>query len=281
LFACAVACLAAAIGTATAVFAIVNGVVIRPLPFQHAERLVAIWGVNPSRDTVKRGFSWPDTIDLSRATRSLDGVAAMANAPSGMTLTGRGDPLPVPMWVVSGNFFEVLGVPAAIGRTLTSADDVPRSQPSVTISHALWSQRFGSDQAIVGQSLTLDGRAFIVTGVAPRGFAYPAVAQMWVSIAHGVPEYVENRGAGWLEIIGRMKPGVTPDAARADLTIPLDDLWKRYHSSRGPEQLSVVPLQQELLGDTRPALWALLAAVLVLLAVACANVGGLLLFRYG
>jgi predicted permease len=279
LFACAVACLAAAIGTATAVFAIVNGVVIRPLPFQHAERLVAIWGVNPSRDTVKRGFSWPDTIDLSRATRSLDGVAAMANAPSGMTLTGRGDPLQVPMWVVSGNFFEVLGVPAAIGRTLTSADDVPRSQPSVTISHALWSQRFGSDQAIVGQSLTLDGRAFIVTGVAPRGFAYPAVAQMWVSIAHGVPEYVENRGAGWLEIIGRMKPGVTPDAARADLTIPLDDLWKRYHSSRGPEQLSVVPLQQELLGDTRPALWALLAAVLVLLAVACANVGGLLLMR--
>jgi hypothetical protein len=77
-----------ALGTATAVFAIVNSVVLRPLPFQHAERLVAIWGVNPSRDTVKRGCSWPDTIDLSRATRSLDGVAAMANAPSGMTLTG-------------------------------------------------------------------------------------------------------------------------------------------------------------------------------------------------
>ena len=279
MFACAVACLAAALGTATAVFAIVNGVVLRPLPFQHADRLVAIWGVNPSRDTVKRGFSWPDTIDLARATSSLDGVAAMANAPSGMTLTGRGDPAQIPMWVVSGNFFEVLGVPPALGRTLTAADDIPNSQPSVTISHALWSQRFGSDPAIVGQSLTLDGRAFIVTGVAPRGFAYPPVAQMWVSIAHGVPEYVDNRGAGWLEIIGRMKAGVTPDAARADLAIPLADLWKRYHSSRGPEGLSVESLQRELLGDTRPALWALLAAVLVLLAVACANVGGLLLVR--
>ena len=118
MFACAVVCLAGAIGTATAVFAIVNAVVLRPLPFQHANRLVAIWGVNPARDTVKRGFSWPDTIDLSRATRSLDGVAALANAPAGMTLTGRGEPAQIPMWVVSGNFFEVLGVLPALGRTL-------------------------------------------------------------------------------------------------------------------------------------------------------------------
>ena len=279
MFACAVVCLAGAIGTATAVFAIVNGVVLRPLPFQHAARLVAIWGVNPARDTVKRGFSWPDVIDLSRATRSLDGVAAMANAPSGMTLTGRGDPIAIPMWVVSGNFFEVLGVPASLGRTLTSRDDVPNSSASVTISHALWRERFASDPAIVGQSLTLDGRPFVVTGVAPRGFAYPPVAKMWVTIAHGVPEYADNRGVGWLEIIGRMKPGATPANTRADLVIPLDDLTRRYHASRGREDVSVVPLQRELLGDTRPALWALLAAVLVLLAVACANVGGLLLVR--
>jgi predicted permease len=279
MFACAVVCLAGAIGTATAVFAIVNAVVLRPLPFQHESRLVAIWGVNPARDTVKRGFSWPDTIDLSGATRSLDGVAALANAPAGMTLTGRGEPVQIPSWVVSGNFFDVLGVPAALGRTLSAEHDVPRSQPAVTISHALWQERFGSDPSIVGQTLTLDGRAFIVTGVAPRGFAYPPVAQMWVTVAHGVPEYVDNRGVGWLEIIGRMKPGGTPEGARADLAIPLDDLTKRYHSSRGREDVSVVSLQRELLGDTRPALWALLAAVLVLLAVACANVGGLLLVR--
>jgi len=279
MFACAVVCLAGAIGTATAVFAIVNALVLRPLPFQHANRLVAIWGVNPARDTVKRGFSWPDTIDLSRATRSLDGVAALANAPAGMTLTGRGEPAQIPMWVVSGNFFEVLGVPPALGRTLSVEHDVPRSQPAVTISHALWQERFGSDPSIVGQTLTLDGRAFIVTGVAPRGFAYPPSAKLWVTIAHGVPEYVDNRGVGWLEIIGRMKPGTTPEAAHADLAIPLDDLTKRYHASRGREDVSVVPLQREWLGDTRPALWALLAAVLVLLAVACANVGGLLLVR--
>ena len=279
MFACAVVCLAGAIGAATAVFAIVNGVVLRPLSFRYADRLVAIWGVSPGRDTVKRGFSWPDTVDLSRMVRNLDGVAAMANAPAGMTFTGRGEPVQIPMWIVSGNFFDVLGVTAALGRTLTSAEDIPNSQPAVTVSHALWRDRFGADPSIVGQTLTLDGRSFIVSGVAPRGFAYPPQAQMWVSIAHGVPEYVENRSVGWLEIIGRMKEGVTPAAARADLAIPLDELTKRYHATRGREDVSVVPLQRELLGDTRPALWALLAAVLVLLAVACANVGGLLLVR--
>ena len=132
---------------------------------------------------------------------------------------------------------------------------------------------------IAGQSLTLDGRAFTVTGVAPAGFAYPPKVDMWVTIAHGVPEYVDNRSVGWLKIIGRMKPGFTPESARADLRIPLDDLTKRYHASRGREDVSVVPLQRELLGETRPALWALLAGVIVLLAVACANVGGLLLVR--
>src|SRR4030095_3456207 len=93
------------------------------------------------------------------------------------------------------------------------------------------------------------------------------------------PHYFATRSVGWLEIIGRMKPGITPAAARADLAIPLADLTKRYHASRGREDVSVVPLQRELLGDTRPALWALLAGVLVLLGVACANVGGLLLVR--
>ncbi len=232
LFVFAAVCLAVAIGTATAVFAIVNGLVLRPLPFQHATRLVAIWGVNPARDSVKRGFSWPDTIDLARAVRSLDGVAAMANAPAGMTLTGRGDPVQIPMHVVSGNFFDVLGVPASLGRTLTPKDDVPNSPPAVTISHALWRQRFGSDPAIAGQSLTLDGRAFTVTGVAPAGFAYPPDVDMWVTIANGVPEYVDNRSVGWLEIIGRMKPGFTPESARADLRIPLDDLRAPGHDSR-------------------------------------------------
>ena len=275
----AVVCLAGAIGVATATFAIVNGVVLRPLPFQHAPRLVAIWGVNPARDTVRRGFSWPDTIDVARATRSLDGVAAMANAPGGMTLTGGGEPLQIPARIVTGRFFEVLGVPAALGRTLTAADDTPGSQPAVTISDRLWRDRFDADPAIAGRSIALDGRGFIVTGVAPRGFAYPPDAQMWVTAVHGAPDDAPNRNIGWLEIIGRMRPGVAPPAVRDDLMVVLRDLAARYHPSRGPEEISITPLQQELLGDSRLALWALLAAVLVLLATACANVGGLLLVR--
>ena len=92
----AVVCFAGAIGVATAAFAVVNGVVLQPLPFQHAARLVAIWGVNPARDTVRRGFSWPDTIDVERTARSLDSVTAMSNAPGGMTLTGQGEPVQIP-----------------------------------------------------------------------------------------------------------------------------------------------------------------------------------------
>src|SRR5262245_14654696 len=275
----AVLCLAGAIGAATATFAIVNGVVVRPLPFQHASRLVAIWGVNPARDTVKRGFSWPDTLDVARAARSLDGVAAIANAPGRMTLTGRGEPRQIPTRIVSGRFFEVLGVPAAIGRTLTADDDTPGSQPAVTISDGLWRERFDADPGIAGRSIALDGRGFIIAGVTPRGFAYPPDAQMWVTATHGAPDDAPNRNIGWLEVIGRMKPGVAPPVVRDDLMIVLRDLAARHHPSRGPEEISITPLQQELLGDSRLALWALLAAVLVLLATACANVGGLLLVR--
>lgn len=148
----AVVCFAGAIGVATSVFAVVNGVVLRPLPFQHAARLVAIWGVNPARDTVRRGFSWPDTIDVQRATRSLDGVAAMSNAPGGMTLTGQGEPVQIPTRIVSGRFFEVLGVAAAIGRSLTADHDTPGSQPAVTIGDGLWRDRFNADPAIVGRN---------------------------------------------------------------------------------------------------------------------------------
>ena len=171
--------------------------------------------MNPARDTVKRGFSWPDTIDLSRAMRSLDGVAALANAPAGMTLTGRGEPVQIPMWVVSGNFFEVLGVLRRWGER-SRGHDVPRSQPAVTISHALWQERFGSDPSIVGQTLTLDGRAFIVSWCRAAG---SPIRRARSCGSRSRMAYLVRRQSrvGWLEIIGRMKPGMTPEAAHADL----------------------------------------------------------------
>jgi putative ABC transport system permease protein len=279
LSAAAVACLSGAIAASTAVFAVVDAVVVRPLPFAHARRLVAVWGVDPSRDTVKRPFSWPDIRDISRSVRTLDGVAAMSNAPDGLTLTGSGDPVRIPARIVSGNFFEVLGVGAAVGRTLSADDDRAESPAAVTISDALWRQRFGSDPDVTSRAVTIDGRPFRITGVAPRGFAYPPGVHMWVTVTHGAPDYVENRDVGWLEVIGRMQAGVTVDQARSELSTTFRELSLRYHASRGPEALSVVPLDRELVGDTRLALWALLAAVGVLLAIACANVGGLLLVR--
>ncbi|HEX7137524.1 MAG TPA: ABC transporter permease, partial [Vicinamibacterales bacterium] len=171
--AAAVACLSGAIAASTAVFAVVDAVVLRPLPFAHARRLVAVWGVNPARDTVKRGFSWPDVRDIAHGVRTLDGVAAMSNAPDGLTLTSGSEPVRIPSRMVSGNFFDVLGVRASVGRTLSADDDRPGSPASVTISDALWRQRFGADPGVTGRAVTLDGRPFRITGVARRGFAYP------------------------------------------------------------------------------------------------------------
>ena len=140
------------------------------------------------------------------------------------------------MWIVSGNFFDVLGVSAALGRTLTSAEDVPNSQSAVTISHALWRDRFGADPSIVGQTLTLDGRLFVISGVAPRGFAYPPQAQMWVSVAHGVPiarrQPIRRLARDHRTDEGRHHAG---GCACRVLAIPLDELTKRYHAARGRE----------------------------------------------
>src|SRR5262245_55482689 len=275
----AIVCLACAIGAATAMFTVVNAAVLRGLPFQHAQRLVAIWGVDPERDAVQRGFSWPDVQDIGRSAASLDAVAAMANAPGGMTLTGDGEPLQIPSRIVSGNFFDTLGVQAALGRVLSTDDDIPGSPNAAVISDGLWRQRYGGDPRVVGRAITLDGRPFTIAGVAPRSFAYPPRTQLWVTIAHGEPSYTANRSVGWLEIIGRMKPGVVPGAVRGDLAPVLDHIARTYHPSRGKETIAVTPLQDELLGRTRAAIWALFAGVIVLLGVACANVGGLLLVR--
>jgi putative ABC transport system permease protein len=277
--AAAVGCLAGAIAAATGIFAVVNGVVLRGLPFQHATRLVSIWGVDPNRDTVLRGFSWPDVQDVARSARTVDAVAAMANAGGGMTLTGTGEPVQIPSRTVSGNFFETLGVAAALGRTLSPDDDVPGSPNAVVIADALWRQQFGADRSVAGRSIVLDGRPFTIVGVAPRWFTYPPRAQMWVTVAHAEPDLLANRSVGWLEIIGRLQAAATPATARADLAPMLDAIARTYHPSRGKEDISVTPLQHELLGDLRPAMWALLGGVLVLLGIACANVGGLLLVR--
>jgi putative ABC transport system permease protein len=277
----AIICLAGAIGAATAVFSIVDGVVLRSLPFENADRVVAIWGVDPGRDTVLRGFSWLDAQDIAQQNRSLEAVAVMENANGGMTLTGRGDPAQLPSRTVSGNFFAVLGARAAMGRPLTARDDDVASAPVVVLSDALWRQRFGADPSLVGAALTLDGRPFTVVGIMPRSFSYPTDAQFWVTAAHAAPDLVKDRTLGWLEIIGLARPGVTPAAVRGDLTGAFERITKIYHPTRGSQQLSVIPLQRELLGDVRPALWAVFAAVLILLAVACANVGGLLLIRGG
>jgi hypothetical protein len=240
--AAAIVCLASAIAAATAVFTIVDGVVLRALPFRHAARLVAIWGADPGRDSVLRGFSWLDAHDLASNNRVLEGLAVMANVKGGVTLTGRGEPAQIPGRTVSGNFFTILGVTAALGRTLDPSDDRSGSPPVVMLSDAVWRQRFGADPAIVGAPLTLDGRVFLVAGIAPRDFSYPAGAQLWMTVAHETPELLNDRSVGWLEIIGLAKPGIAPADVRVDLAQAFQHITTTFHPARGREELTVTSL---------------------------------------
>ena len=277
MFACAVVCLAGAIGAATAVFAIVNGVVLRPLSFQHADRLVAIWGVKPGpRHRQAR-------VLVARHYRSVAHGAQ-------------------PRWR-RGHGERTCGHDAHRSRRTGADPDVDRLREflrcawrarqrlaghsrsgKTSLIHSrrsrsamrCGSERFGVDPSIVGQTLTLDGRSFVVSGVAPRGFAYPPRRRCGSRSRTVFPNTSKIVGVGWLEIIGRMKEGITPDGCACRSRHPARRADEALSRQRGREDVSVVPLQRELLGDTRPALWALLAAVLVLLAVACANVGGLL-----
>jgi predicted permease len=275
----AVLCLSVAIAAATAVFTVVDIAVVHATPFANADRLLAIWSVDPGRDDVRRGLSWPDARDLGRTATSFEALAAMSNANSGMTLTGRGDPVQIPFRIVSGNFFDVLGVRPAAGRVTGTDDDRPGSTAVIVLADQLWRERFGADPGVVGTAAIFDGRPFVIAGVMPAWFAYPRDAQAWATIAHAVPEYADNRNAGWLEAIGLSRPGMTIDQHQAALTPAFDQLTRTFHPLRGKEGLAMQPLDRELLGDVRPAMWAMFAAVFILLAAACANVGGLLLVR--
>jgi len=166
-----IACLSSSIAAATAMFSVVDGVVVRALPFRHASQLVAIWGVNPARDTVHRGFSWPDVRDLARDSRALDGVGAMENAGGGMTLTGTGDPVRIPTRTVSGNFFDLLGVRPLLGRTLRPDDETTDARVAV-VSYGLWVRRFGGAPDVVGRTVSLNGATFLYQEILTKRYGF-------------------------------------------------------------------------------------------------------------
>jgi putative ABC transport system permease protein len=286
----AILTLALGIGANTALFSVVDSVLLAPLPFRDPERLAMIWASNPE---LARQVGLPDKLPVSPATfydwktaKSFERMAIVTS--DRLSLTGDGDPEQIAAADVSGEFFQVLGTPALIGRTLLPEDDANEKRTTLLLSHDFWQRRFGGDRNVIGRVLHLDGLPLTVVGVMPAGFAFPRGGEMphgfgfaaqpdiWVPLAFP-PERRQSRGNRGYLAIGLLKPGVSIPGAQAEMTEISRRVERAHPDTDAGWHNRVAPLRRELVGDIRPALLILLAAVGVVLLIACVNVASLLL----
>ena len=277
--------LALGIGANTAIFSILDAVLLRPLPFPEPDRLVAIWGADSKTGETHRALSYPDFTDLRSENHSLESLAAFTDG--SFTLTGAGEPLLLHGAIVSASLLSVLHSSPELGRGFGASDDNPGTRV-VLLSHALWQSRFGGDSSIVGKSILLQNKPFTVVGVMPPKFAFPFDADpldLWTTIAiekvsdNGDKPMVEERGAHFLAAIARLKPGVSLAQANAESASISASLEKLYPDDNAHLSLNLQPEVDALVGDVRTSLLLLFGAVGFLLLIACANVANLLLAR--
>src|SRR5262245_10585411 len=283
----AVLSLALGIGANTAIFSVVNAVLLRPLPYGDPDRLAMLWTDDPAHAIAAEGVSIPNFDDWRTMSRSFADMA-ISSRHNPVTLTGELDPIRVEAALVSPNLFPVLGVAPAVGRVF-AADELERRERSVVISHGLWTRRFGASVAALSQSLEVNGASWRIVGVMPRTFQFPsAEIALWMPLtAHPRwSEIVRERFSDFGLVIGRFRAGVTLAEARTEMSA----IGKRLEAANpatGPDAadfagygVNVVPLSVQVLGTQLPlALWMLFGAVLFVLLIACANVTNLLLAR--
>lgn len=273
----AVIALALGIGANTAIFSVVNTVLLRPLPYKDPERLVMVWEDDSRHGYPRDTPAAANFVDWRDQNQVFEGMAAVAD--TSFNLTGAGDPERLEGRRVSANLFPLLGVEPQIGRVFTAAEDQPGSQRVVLLSYGLWQRRFGGDPNIVGKPLTLNGESHIVVGVMPARFQFPSSDdEAWVPIAFTQQE-AANRGRHYLQVLARLKPGVTLAQAQTEMSTIATRLQQQYPEQNADLGAVVQPLHEHLVGDIRPALLILLGAVGLVLLIACANVANLLLAR--
>ena len=271
----AIATLALGIGANSAIFSVVHAVLLRPLPFPAAERLVNLGQVG--KDGESSVFTPPNFLDVVAQSKSYDGVAAYDATAS--ILGSGGAPVRVINVEVSSSFFDVLGVQPQVGRNFQPQDNEPGQHRVVILGHALWVQRFGSNPAVVGTTIQLDREPFLVAGVAPAGVVFPEGTELWTPLQYDEDFKVGNRGAWYLSVVGRLRDGVAATEAHEELRTIMARLETQYPQSNKNVSGAVDPLQQFLVGETRAPLLMLLGAVGFVLLIACVNVANLLLAR--
>ena len=280
--------LALGIGANTAIFSVVNAVLLRALPFPDAGHIVMVWSPNPQ---IVLGVdelppSAADFADWRRQNQVFERLAAVNSRQ--FNLTGEGEPEREGGAEITADFFPVLGVKPQRGRWFTAEEDQPGKRVAV-ISHALWQRRYGSDTGIIGRQITIDGQGHTVVGVMPPGFQFPRTSEMpnfysfaahtdiWVPFGWDASKW-NNRGSHDLIAIARLKPGVSLERAQSEMAAIEKRLSEQYNDSRG-WGAKLVPLRDQIVGSTRVALWTLLGAVGFVLLIACANVAKIVLSR--
>lgn len=271
--------LALGIGASTAIFSVVNSVVLRRLPYQNSERIVAIQELNPKGDKVQ--VTSANFLDWRAQNTVFEHLAAIKITTANLTLADQAERIDLAQ--TSANFFSVFGIEPEYGRLFLPADEQAGHAPVVVISHLLWQRRFGGDKDIVGKAITLDGKSYTVAGIAPAGFQYPDKTEVWLPPLKLVPELNErmdvtqSRGMGYLAAVALLKSGASLPQAASEMETITTRLRQQYPDTNNRRFNRVVSLHRHLVGETGSMLWLLFGAVTFVLLIACANVANLLL----
>jgi len=276
----AILTLALGIGVNSAVFSVVNGVLLKPLPYPHPEQLVALAESKPNFD--RGSISYPNFRDWQKDNHSFSSVAVTRT--DGFILTGHGDAEQIRGDFVSSDFFPMLGIKPLLGRTFLPGEDEVKAAPIALLSETLWREKYGADNSVVGKGIILDGRAYSIVGVIPKTFdlLIPSfrTGLVYVPLGQWGNNLLLNRGAGLgIHGIARLKPGVSIEQARADMDSVSRNLSAAYPDTDTGIGANVRAITQAMVGESRPVLWVLQAAVGFVLLIACVNVANLLLAR--
>jgi predicted permease len=272
----AILTLALGSGATTVMFTVINGVLLKPLAYLEADRLVTLHG-KTDKYGEQWGFSYPEFHDYQSASRTLGSVAAWTYG--GGTVTRPGEAEYVAGLQISSGLFSVLGVPPVEGRAFLAQEDQPGAAPVAVISYSLWRRRFGGSRETIGQQLIFEGKSYTIVGIAPARFRMEDEVDIYTPLGQGTEPRMQNRGAFFIHVLGRLQPNVTLEQAQTELSLIARQLAVQYPGVNQGRDMVAHPLSQEVVAGVRPTLWLLLGAVSLVLLIACVNVASLLLAR--